>query len=162
MLGMLRALDRRARGAVAGVLIVLALAGCGSPSAEISHALSAPAHASRAVTRLSHRLMRSWCPEAVAQSGRELTPAQAHGCLQRAWSDWLRELRRNGYDPYAGRTIAVSIRARLTSGARSGRFLDELHQLARGHHSEELMAGAAQRERDRLRRCAQLVGELLS
>ena len=104
MLGMLRALGCRARGAVACVLIVLALAGCGSPSAEVSHALSAAAHASRAVTRLSHRLMRSWCPEAVAQSGRELTPAQAHGCLQRAWSDWLRELRRNGYDPaQAGR-----------------------------------------------------------
>ena len=99
MLGKLRALGDRARGAVACVLVVLALAGCGSPSAEVGHAVSAAAHASQAVTRLSHRLIRSWCPQAVAHGGRDLTPEQARGCLQRAWSDWLRELRHNGYDP---------------------------------------------------------------
>ena len=98
MLGKLRALGCRARGAVACVLVVLALAGCGSASAEVSHVVSAAAHASEAITRLSHRLLRPWCPQAVANSGRDLTPGQARGCLQRAWSDWLRELRDSGYD----------------------------------------------------------------
>ena len=97
--GNLRALGCRAREAVACALVVLALAGCGSPSAEVSHAVSAAAHASETITRLSHRLLRSWCPQAVANSGRDLTPRQARGCLQRAWSDWLRELRDDGYDP---------------------------------------------------------------
>ena len=99
MLGNLRALGCRARGAGACALVVLALAGCGSPSVGVSHAVSAAAHASEAVTRLSDRLLRSWCPQAVANSGRNLTPGQARGCLQRAWSDWLRELRYDGYDP---------------------------------------------------------------
>ncbi len=52
-----------------------------------------------AATRLSVQLMRSWCPHAVAGGGRGLTEAQARGCLRQAWDAWLRELRRNGYDP---------------------------------------------------------------
>jgi hypothetical protein len=43
--------------------------------------------------------MRWWCPQAVADGGRELTETQARRCLQRARDAWLRERRRNGYDP---------------------------------------------------------------
>jgi hypothetical protein len=85
--------------ASAAALIALTLAGCGGTSDALSHAVSGAARASKAATRLSQQLTRSWCPQAVAGGGRRLTEAQARGCLQRAWDGWLRELRRNGYDP---------------------------------------------------------------
>jgi hypothetical protein len=85
--------------ALAAALIAVTLAGCGGTSDALSHAVSAAARASNAATRLSPQLMRSWCPQAVAGGGRRLTDAQARGCLQRAWDGWLRELRRNRYDP---------------------------------------------------------------
>lgn len=53
----------------------------------------------RAVTGQSQQLMGSWCPRAVAAGGRKLTKGSARACLQRAWQDWLSELRRNGYEP---------------------------------------------------------------
>jgi hypothetical protein len=83
----------------AAALIALAVGGCGGTSDALSHAASGAARASGATTRLSQQLMRSWCPQAVASGGRRLTEAQARGCLQRAWDAWLRDLRRNGYDP---------------------------------------------------------------
>lgn len=85
--------------ASAAALIALTLAGCGGTSDALSHAVSGAAGASKAATRLSQQLMRSWCPQAVADGGRRLTNAQARGCLRHAWDAWLRELRRDGYDP---------------------------------------------------------------
>lgn len=86
--------------ASAAALIALTLAGCRGTSDALSHAVSGAARVSKATTRLSQQLMRSsWCPQAVADGGRRMTAAQAHACLQRAWDGWLRELRRNGYDP---------------------------------------------------------------
>ena len=91
---------RRRRCGWVGVLAALALGGCGAPSlGDVHEAVGGAAHAAQAVTQLSQQLMRSWCPQAVAEGGRKLTEGQARGCLQRAWQDWLRELRRNGYDP---------------------------------------------------------------
>ena len=81
------------------VLAVLALAGCGSPWADATRAVGGAAHAAQDATQLSENVMRGWCPQAVANSGRDLSRAQARACLQRAWGDWLRELRRNGWDP---------------------------------------------------------------
>jgi len=83
----------------AAALITLAVGGCGGTSDALSQAVSGAARASGATTRLSQQLMRSWCPPAVASGARRLTEAQARGCLQRAWDAWLRDLRRNGYDP---------------------------------------------------------------
>ena len=91
--------EHRHRRPWAAALIALTLAGCGGTSAAVSHAVSDAAGASGAATRLSVQLMRSWCPHAVAGRGRGLTEAQARGCLRQAWDAWLRELRRNGYDP---------------------------------------------------------------
>jgi hypothetical protein len=82
----------------AAALITLTLAGCGATSDPLSHAISGAAQAARETTRLSQQLMRSWCPPAAA-AGRRLTEAQARECLRQAWAAWLRELRRNGYDP---------------------------------------------------------------
>ena len=83
----------------ATALITLTLAGCGATSDPLSHAISGAAQAARATTRLSQQLMRSWCPPAVAAGGRRLTEGQARECLRHAWDAWLRELRRDGYDP---------------------------------------------------------------
>jgi hypothetical protein len=83
----------------AAALIALTVAGCGGTSAAVSQTISGAARASGAATRLSQQLMRSWCPQAVADGGRRLTEAQARRCLQQALDAWLRELRRNGYDP---------------------------------------------------------------
>jgi hypothetical protein len=80
-------------------LVALAVGGCGGTSGALSRAVSGAAGASGAATQLSRQLMRSWCPQAVADAGRRLTEAQARDCLHRAWDTWLRELRRNGYDP---------------------------------------------------------------
>lgn len=77
----------------------LTMAGCGGTSDALSHAISGAARVSKATTGISQQLMRSWCPQAVADGGRRLTEAQARRCLQKAWDGWLRELRRNGYDP---------------------------------------------------------------
>ena len=85
--------------AAATALIALTLSGCGATSDALSHPVSGAARASKAATRLSQQLMRSWCPQAVAGGGHRLSEAQARGCLQQAWDGWLRELRRNGYDP---------------------------------------------------------------
>jgi hypothetical protein len=91
----------RKRGAALGVVLVaLALGGCGtSTSSEVSQAVGDAAHVAHAVTQLSEKAMRSWCPAAVAGDGRELTQTQARRCLRRAWNGWLGELKRNGYDP---------------------------------------------------------------
>jgi hypothetical protein len=83
------------RCACLAALVALAVGGCGGTS----DALGGAAGASAATTQLSRQLMRSWCPQAVAGGGRRLTEAQARDCLHRAWDAWLRELRRNGYDP---------------------------------------------------------------
>ena len=91
--------EHRRRRPWAAALIALTLAGCGGTSAAVSHALNGAASASRAATRFSQQLMRSWCPQAVAGGGRRLTEAQARRCLRQAWDAWLHELRRNGYDP---------------------------------------------------------------
>jgi hypothetical protein len=79
-------------------LVALAVGGCGGTSDALSRAVRRAARASGAATQLSRQLMRSWCPQAVADGGRRLTEAQARGCLHRAWDAWLREPRRNGYD----------------------------------------------------------------
>ena len=61
-----------------------------------SHALSAAAGASGA----AQQVMRSWCPQAIAEGGGRLTEAQARGCLRQTWNAWLTcDLRRNGHDP---------------------------------------------------------------
>ncbi len=79
--------------------VVFALAGCGVPRDEVRHVVGGAGGVARAVTSVSHQLVRSWCPQALTDGGRELSQAQARGCLARAWQDWLRELRRSGYDP---------------------------------------------------------------
>jgi hypothetical protein len=79
--------------------IALTLAGYGGTPAAVSHALSAAAGASRAATRLSQQLMRSSCPQAIAEGGRRLTEEQTRECLRQAWNTPLHEVRRNGYDP---------------------------------------------------------------
>jgi len=89
----------RGRGALVGVLAALALAGCGTPASELSHALGVAARASQAASSLSRRLLDGWCPHALAGDGRDLTETQARACLRRAWQGWLRELRRDGYNP---------------------------------------------------------------
>ena len=99
---MTRRADRPAagrKGALIAGLVVLAVGGCGGPSAAASRAVSGAARVSTAVTRLSENVTRSWCPEAVAGGGRLLTEAHALGCLRHAWDTWLRELRRDGSDP---------------------------------------------------------------
>jgi len=94
-----RAAPRSRWGALAGVLAALALAGCGTPWADVNRAVGEAGHAAGAVTRLSQNAVRSWCPQAGVNGGRDLTQTQARACLQRAWQGWLGELRRNGYNP---------------------------------------------------------------
>ena len=53
---------------LAAALIALTLAGCGGTSAAVSHRPNGAASASRAATRFSQQLMRSWCPQATAAS----------------------------------------------------------------------------------------------
>jgi len=84
---------------LAGVVFAVALAGCGVPRDEVRHVVGGAGGVARAVTSFSRQLVRSWCPQALTDGGRELSQAQARGCLARAWQDWLRELRRSGYDP---------------------------------------------------------------
>ncbi len=91
--------ERRRRRPWAAALIAPTVGGCGGTSDALSDAVNGAARASSAATRSSQRLMRSWCPRAGAAGGRGLTDAQARGCLRQAWDAWLRELRRNGYDP---------------------------------------------------------------
>ena len=86
-------------GALGVVLAVVALAGCGVSGSDVNQAVGGAAHAAQAVTHLSEKAMRSWCPAAVADDGRQLSQGQARDCLQRAWNGWLNELKRNGYDP---------------------------------------------------------------
>jgi len=61
--------------------------------------LSDNTHAAAAATQISRHLIRSWCPPALAHGGRELTSAQARGCLRRASNGWLAELRAHRDDP---------------------------------------------------------------
>ena len=89
-----RSAPRRRRAPIA-----LALGGCGGTPDAVGRAVSSAARVSTAAIRLFQNLMRSWCPKAVAGGGRRLTEAQARGCLRHAWDTWLRELRRDGYDP---------------------------------------------------------------
>ena len=86
------------RRAWLAALVALAIGGYGT-SDTLSRAVGGAARTSGATTRLSRQLMRSWCPKGVADGGRRLTAAQSRDCLHRAWDAWLRELRRNGYDP---------------------------------------------------------------
>jgi hypothetical protein len=99
---MSRRADRSAlerRRALVAALIALAVGGCGETS-DAEATRSAARRACRGPPRGSPRqLMRSWCPEAVAGARRRLTEARARGCVRHAWDVWLRELRRNGYDP---------------------------------------------------------------
>ena len=93
---------RRGRGrrTLGAVLAAAALGGCGaSGSGDVNQAVGDAARAAQAVTQLSQKAVRSWCPVAVAGDGRQLTQAQARDCLRRAWNGWLGELKRNGYDP---------------------------------------------------------------
>jgi hypothetical protein len=85
--------------ALVAALIALAVGGCGGTTDALRQAVSGAARASGATTHLSEQLMRSWCPQAIADGGRRLTQAQARRCLQHAWDAWLGELRRDGYDP---------------------------------------------------------------
>ena len=89
------------RSAALGILLAaVALGGCGtSTSSEVNQAVGDAAHAAQAVTQLSQKAMRSWCPAAVAGDGRPLSQAQARDCVRQAWNGWLGELKRNGYDP---------------------------------------------------------------
>ena len=79
------------------MLAALALGGCGA--GEVNEAVRDASQAAHAVTRLSEKAMRSWCPAAVCNGGRRLSRAQARDCLRRASNGWLGELKRNGYDP---------------------------------------------------------------
>jgi hypothetical protein len=84
------------------MLAAAALGGCGPPgSGDVNQAVGDAARAAQAVTQLSQKAVRSWCPAAVAGDGRQLTQAQARDCLRRAWNGWLGELKRNGYDARA-------------------------------------------------------------
>jgi hypothetical protein len=83
------------------VLVATTLAGCGGVPSD-SHrrrVVDDPVRAAGATTRLSQRLLRQWCPQAVRHGGRDLTQPQARKCLRRARDAWLRDLRRGGYDP---------------------------------------------------------------
>ena len=97
--GRVRRRWRRIGATVSAVLVVGALVGCGSTANEVNQAVGAAAQAAHAVTQLSQKAMRSWCPAAVADGGRNLTQAQARACLHRAWTGWLDELKRYGYNP---------------------------------------------------------------
>jgi hypothetical protein len=92
----------RAGRLLAAALATLALisAGCGANGSapDVRKVVDDSAHAA-ATTRLSHELARQWCPQAVRQHGRALTPRRARACLARAQRAWLRELRREDYDP---------------------------------------------------------------
>jgi hypothetical protein len=82
------------------VLLAVVIGGCGtSTSSEVNQAVGDTAHVAHAVTELSEKAMRSWCPAAAADDARRLTQARARECLRRAWNGWLGELKRNGYDP---------------------------------------------------------------
>jgi len=82
------------------VLAAAVLGGCGNSAAgDANEAVGDAAKAAHAVTHLSRRAMRSWCPAAVSSGGRNLTQAQARACLHRAWTGWLDELKRYGYNP---------------------------------------------------------------
>jgi type IV pilus biogenesis protein CpaD/CtpE len=89
----------RTAPALLATAAALAAAGCASSSAEIGQAVSAATRAAHAVTQLSENALRSWCPQAVAAGGSDLTQAEARGCLQRAWDGWMNELKRHGYNP---------------------------------------------------------------
>ena len=95
--------QKSARGLLATALITVAVtvAGCGSdnPSSDVRRVVDDSARAAAATTRLSHELMRRWCPHAIEHHGRGLTRRQARRCLARAHRAWLRELHRDGYDP---------------------------------------------------------------
>ena len=87
-------------GAFGILLVAVALGGCSaSTSSEVNQVVGDTAHVAHAVTQLSEKAMRSWCPAAVGDDGQRLTQAQARECLRRAWNGWLGELKRNGYDP---------------------------------------------------------------
>jgi hypothetical protein len=87
-------------GALGTLLVALAIGGCGaSTSNEVNQVVGETAHVAHAVTQLSEKAMRSWCPAAVTDDGQQLTQAEARECLRRAWNGWLGELKRNGYDP---------------------------------------------------------------
>ena len=90
----------RRSGALGILVVALALGGCGaSTSSEVNQVVGETARVAHAVTQLSENAMRSWCPAAVADDGQRLTQVEARECLRRAWNGWLRELKRNGYDP---------------------------------------------------------------
>jgi hypothetical protein len=95
-----RELARRVAVLAAVCTLLVGVAGCGgTASQDVNQAISNAARVAREMTELSHRIMRAWCPQAVAGGGRELTTAQARACLDRAKSAYLRELRNGGYDP---------------------------------------------------------------
>ena len=62
--------------AAAAALTALTLAGCGGTSDALSHAVNGAAQASRAATRVSQQLMRSWCASA---RGRRPPPDRGTG-----------------------------------------------------------------------------------
>ena len=94
----------RAGRLLAAALATLALisAGCGGGGSapDVRKVVDDSARAAAVATRLSDELARQWCPHAVRHHGRALTPRRARACLARAHRAWLRELRREGYDPY--------------------------------------------------------------
>jgi len=90
---------RRVGGTLAAVLTTAALVGCGSTASEVNQAVGDAAETAHLMTQLSHKTMKSWCPAAVTDGGRNLTQAQARTCLRRAWNSWLTELKRDGYSP---------------------------------------------------------------
>jgi len=91
---------RRVGGTLGAVLTTAALIGCGSTASEVNQAVGDAAKTAHLATQLSHKTMRSWCPAAVTDGGRNLTRGQARACLRRAWNGWLTELKRDGYNPY--------------------------------------------------------------
>jgi tellurite resistance protein len=86
------------------------LAGCGgspvSPS-DVAHprrALRDAAEVSAATAAASQHFMERICAKAVINDGRDLTRAEAQQCVRRLRDGYLRELRRDGYDPQAAAT----------------------------------------------------------
>ena len=92
---------RRRRLALTLAVLAVMAAGCGgsSPPREVGRVVDESARSAATATQLSRELIHRWCPRALHHRTHGLTQRQARRCLQRARTTWLRELRRNGYDP---------------------------------------------------------------
>ena len=79
--------------------VVAGTTACGpnASAADVRRVVGDSARAGAAATRLSHGLMREWCPDAAERHGRDLRRRRARRCLARARRAWLAELRRGGF-----------------------------------------------------------------